>query len=95
MADQLPEKPPSDVGDVLEWMESPVVVIGRPWVGRSGIAVNESWLAKACYLRINNERIGYDVGQELTFTLGFAQPWTGELTDEESAMIARKILLSA
>jgi hypothetical protein len=90
---KLPEKPPFDIGEVLEWMDSPVAIIGQPWIGRSGMSVSEQWLAKACYLRVCQSRIEYEVGQEITFTLTFATLWTKPLTDEEAALAARLLLL--
>jgi hypothetical protein len=85
------DRPPLNVGDIIEWMKCPVVIIGRPFKGGDG-----KWYAPAAYLRQHQGRpFEYPPGKicQRFMIGGDKQPFTGTLTDEEQALAMRLVLI--
>jgi hypothetical protein len=86
------ERPPWDIGDIVEWMHVPVAVLSTPEFRHAGGRV-KSWYSRATYLRLPRQPFEYRVGQIIPdFQMGGKYTWDALLTDEEEALVMRLLL---
>jgi hypothetical protein len=86
---KLPPHPDVHVGDILEWQNCPVLVLGN-----IRCDVNR-WVARVAYLRLYDAKsMTVGVGEPLfSFAIANKDRWRGELTDDEVVLMMKLLLL--